>query len=229
MITGREGFIGSRLIDEVDDAIIHLDAVTGINQAKEIPAETFQRNVANTAYYLEMARQQGLKFVLASSAAAANPTNPYAASKAAAEAWCQAYRHTYETHVSILRFGNVYGPGSWYKTSCVARFCRDALEKGEIHVHGDGKQTRDLVYVDDVVKGILMHPDGLWGVRTGRQHSIIEVAEIIASLSGAKIQLSTDSFGAESSVDDSERLELNYMPLFEGLKRTWEWFKARSS
>jgi hypothetical protein len=120
-VTGHEGFIGSQLKPGEGKVIVHLDAITGIGEAAGQPHNTFQRNVGITADWLEEARTEGYKMVFASSAAAATPTNPYAASKAMSEMWCEVYRKTYGVHVSILRFANVYGPGSQYKTSCIAQ------------------------------------------------------------------------------------------------------------
>ena len=225
MITGKEGFIGSH-VEDIDGVIVHLDAITGISTALNSPVEAFLRNTSSTVIHLEAARQQNIKMVFASSAAAADPTNPYAASKAASEAWCEAYRHSYGVHVSILRFGNVYGPGSWHKSSCIAQMCKDAIEKGVITVKG-GNQTRDFVYVEDVVKAIYQHPDGLHGVRTGQQYAIKSVAEKIAALSGAEILYQDGLDGA--SMDATPALELDYKPLDEGLAETWAWFTRHRS
>jgi len=226
-ITGREGFIGSHLIERTETesggVFCHLDALTGIQESLEKPSDTFSRNVANTIKWLESARYCDRPFVFASSAAAANPTNPYAASKASCEAWCQAYRHSYGLHVSILRFANVYGPGSSHKTSCVAQMCKDALEHGKIYVHG-GEQCRDFVYVDDVVQAIIQHPDGLHGVRTGTTTELSQVAQALSELSGAKVVKRGEPLGADAPIDDSPVVGLDYLPLGTGLKRTYTWF-----
>jgi nucleoside-diphosphate-sugar epimerase len=105
--------------------------------------------------------------------------------------------------------------------------CRDALQKNKIYVHG-GEQIRDFVYVDDVVNAILKHPDGLWSVRTGGQFAVSTVAEILAGLSGAEIVVQKKA-GVYSSVDDAPRVEMDYMPLKEGLRKTYEWFELRAA
>ena len=221
MITGN-GFIAGHVQDQ-KDTIIHLDAITGINDCKNKPLATFMRNVSQTVTLLDQAKQEGKRFVFASSAAAADPTNPYAASKAASEAFCQAYREM-GCHVSILRFGNVYGPGSLHKTSCVAMMCREAIKNKVIYVDGDGKQTRDLVYVRDVAEAIRLAPDGTWSVRTGEQVEIWKVAEIIAELSGAMVYYSGEPGGASSSVDNAPRVDIGYLDLRKGLELTYTWF-----
>jgi UDP-glucose 4-epimerase len=229
IITGKEGFIGSQLKPGGGKAIVHLDAITGITDAAEQPQATFSRNVKETAAWLDKARVEGYRMVFASSAAAATPGNPYAASKAMCEMWCETYRRTYGVHVSILRFANVYGPGSQYKSSCVAQMCKDALEKGVITIHGDGGQVRDFVYVDDVCEAIHLHPDGLHGVRSGVWLSVGRIAEMISSLSGASIT-HTDSraHDVRRPADAAPWLRLNYMSMMTGLERTWEYFKSLS-
>lgn len=224
MIVGKEGFIGSHVTDK-DDTIIYLDAIPGIEDCKMRPVEAFNRNTATMANMLETARLTGKKFVYASSAAAANPNNPYAASKAAGEAWCQAYRATYSAHISVLRFANVYGPNSLHKTSCVARMCRGALKNGIIEVYGDGMQKRDFVYVKDVAKAISLAPDGLFSVRTGKQHTLKEIAELIAGLSGASIVYKDGPVGNKESTDASLRPMIDYRDVYSGIEETFEWFK----
>ncbi len=166
-VSGHEGFIGSQFLKATPEAIasvwedpplaegdtlIHLGALAGIGECLEDPQRTFVLNTADTANLLQTMRENGARMVFASSSAAANPMNPYAASKASAEAWCRAYRESYGVPVSILRFANVYGPGSMHKTSCVAQMCKDALEKRVITASGGGYQERDFVFVGDVDK-----------------------------------------------------------------------------
>lgn len=248
LVTGGEGFIGSRLLEQVDGdswephnngrpslhgygMVAHLGAMAGIGACLENPCGAFLMNCTDTLRLLQEAREDGwvraAGIVFASSAAAANPTNPYAASKAAMESWCQAYRHSYGVQISILRFGNVYGPGSWRKTSCVAQMCRDALDTGVITVHGKGHQTRDFVHVDDVIAGIQKAPDGLHSLRTGRPVSVRMMAETLSGICGARV-VHADHIqgGSEASHDDAPWLELDYTPLESGLRSTWEWFKA---
>lgn len=248
LVTGQEGFIGGRLYSRLiqnrhevtspgyerripranqPDVIAHVGAIAGIQQSLSDPKVVFEMNTRDTQRYLSIARAQQCPMVFASSAAAANPTNPYAASKAAAEAWCQAYRHSYGLTVSILRFGNVYGPGSAHKSSVVAKMCTDAIRKGEITIHGDGSQLRDFVYVEDVVDAILRYRDGLWSVRTGDLNTVARVAEIIAALSGAKIVHGDRSpLDSDRPTDDAPPalIDHHYTALEDGIRDTWKWF-----
>ena len=251
LITGDQGFIGSRLKmavgpmvqgcdlrSECDavwlpkstdvDCIAHLAAESGIQACANRPRAAFSNNVASLSSVLEIARVQGSYVAFASSSAAAAPTNPYAAHKAAGEALCDAYMHTYHITLSVLRLSNVYGPGSWHKSSVVAAMCRQALTEGIVTIDGDGTQKRDFVYVDDVCAAILSMPEGRWGVRTGTLTSVAQVAGIIAELSGVGIRYGDRRpFDVEVPVDHSPILDLDYRKLSDGLEETWKWFKLR--
>ena len=82
------------------------------------------------------------------------PTSPYGASKLAGEAYCSAFAGSYGLPTVALRFSNVYGPYSYHKGSVVAAFCKRALAGEPLVVYGDGTQTRDFVFVDDLCRGI---------------------------------------------------------------------------
>ena len=82
-----------------------------------------------------------------------HPLTPYGATKAAGEMLLSAYSGSYGLSTAALRFTNVYGPGMSHKDSFVPRLMRAALTDSGVRIYGDGKQRRDLVYVDDVVAG----------------------------------------------------------------------------
>ncbi len=84
------------------------------------------------------------------------PISPYGASKLAGEAYCSAYTGAYGLKTAALRFSNVYGPYSYHKGSVVAQFFRNLLRGEPIVVYGDGEQTRDFLYVADLVEAILL-------------------------------------------------------------------------
>lgn len=235
-LTGGEGFIGSRLVARMPgiqkwnfgieyDVVVHLGAMAGVPWSIEHPQRTFEFNTVGTYDVLEDARGLGAKVIFASSAAAANPASPYAASKASGEAWCKAYRTAYGMEIGILRFANVYGPGSLHKTSCVAQMCKDAIEKGVIRVDGHGGQERDFVYVEDVVDVILQVPRGDFSVRTGAFHNVYYVAQRLAELSGAKLVDGERMPGdVNKPSDDWPQFPTEYTPLDEGLELTWNYF-----
>ncbi len=151
------------------DAIIHFAANTGVPNSVENPRLDMECNVIGIFNMLEAARQNKIKrFVFASSGAPAgeveppiheelppHPVSPYGASKLAGEGYCSSYFKTFGIDTVSLRFGNVYGPGSKHKSSVVAKFIRLALEGKQVEIYGDGSQTRDFIYIDDLVDAVI--------------------------------------------------------------------------
>jgi UDP-glucose 4-epimerase len=150
------------------DVIVHLAANTGVEPSVRDPRKDCVTNVIGTLNYLEAARHAGVgRFVFASSGAplgevepplheelAPHPVSPYGASKLAGEGYCSAYWRTFGVETVALRFGNVYGPGSTHKGSAVARFVKRTMAGQPIEVYGDGTQTRDFIYVDDLIRAV---------------------------------------------------------------------------
>lgn len=152
------------------DVIVHLAANTGVGPSVENPRRDCVTNVIGTLNMLEAARHNGVKrFVFASSGApvgeveppiheeiAPHPVSPYGASKLAGEGYCSAYYRTFGIDTVALRFGNVYGPGSTHKSSVVAKFIKQALAGETLEIYGDGTQTRDFIYIADLVRAVLL-------------------------------------------------------------------------
>lgn len=183
--------------------IVHLAANTGVAPSVADPRGDCITNVIGTLNYLEAARCNGVeRFVFASSGATvgevvppihervpARPVSPYGASKLAGEAYCSAYARSFGITTVALRFGNVYGPGSAHKESVVAKFIRHAFAGEKLPIYGDGNQTRDFVFVHDLVRAIRLactvpHVAGeIFQIATARETTIIELAtELIAAL-----------------------------------------------
>jgi UDP-glucose 4-epimerase len=162
------------------DVIVHLAANTGVMPSVEDPRADCMSNVLGTLNYLEAARHNGVgRFVFASSGGTvigeaeppiheemvAHPVAPYGASKLAGEGYCSAYFKTFGIETVALRFGNVYGPLSGHKNSVVARFIKRALDGEVLEIYGDGTQTRDFIYVADLVGAVRLAAtvDGVGG------------------------------------------------------------------
>lgn len=179
------------------DIIVHLAANTGVGPSVEDPRSDCMTNVIGTFNYLESARHHQIKrFIFASSGAPAgeveppiheelppHPVSPYGASKLAGEGYCSAYNRTFNIDTVALRFGNVYGPGSLHKSSVVAKFIRRALEGETLEIYGDGTQTRDFIFIDDLTDAILLASikNGIGGeafqIATNRETTVGEMTE----------------------------------------------------
>ena len=150
------------------DVIVHLAANTGVGPSVENPRKDMEANVIGTFNMLEAARQNNVKrFIFASSGApigeceppiheelAPHPVSPYGASKLAGEGYCSAYYRAYGLETVALRFGNVYGPLSAGKNSVIAKFIKQAIAGETLEIYGNGEQTRDFIYIDDLIQAI---------------------------------------------------------------------------
>ncbi len=150
------------------ECIVHLAANTGVGPSVEDPRADMEANIIGIFNMLESARLNKIgQFVFASSGAPAgiveppiheemapHPVSPYGASKLAGEGYCSSYFQTFGINTISLRFGNVYGPRSKKKSSVVAKFIRQALNGEVCEIYGDGSQTRDFIYIDDLIDAI---------------------------------------------------------------------------
>jgi len=251
----RDGELAKEVCQGVD-VIVHLAANTGVMPSIDDPMSDCLTNVIGTVNYLEAARLAGVKrFVFASSGAPigectppiheelpSHPVSPYGASKLAGEGYCSAYHGSFGLETVALRFGNVYGPRSSHKGSVVAKFIRHILAGEDLPIYGDGNQTRDFIYIDDLVNAILLalEKSGIGGevfqIATHREHTVGEVAEILNRLAEkhlgrkGRIVYEEERKGEvrrNYSDISKARTMLGFEPkvgLEEGLERTFGWF-----
>ncbi|MGE5537987.1 MAG: NAD-dependent epimerase/dehydratase family protein [Gemmatimonas sp.] len=240
------------------DAVVHLAANTGVGPSVANPRRDCSINVLGTLNYLEACRHAGCKrFVFASSGAPVgecnppiheelppHPESPYGASKLAGEGYCSAYKRSFGIDTTVLRFGNCYGPLSSHKGSVVAKFIRDALQQRTWEIYGDGHQTRDFIYVDDIVDAILRAATvaGIGGqifqIATNAETSVLELSDRLRSILRERgVAVPAVRHGATRTGDvrrnfsdtSKARARLEWqarVPLDEGLRRTVDWFLA---
>ena len=261
--TDVELVVGDILDDELAlkvtqgcNIIVHFAANTGVGPSVENPRDDMLANVVGTFNYLEAARINKIpRFVFASSGARAgeveppiheelppHPVSPYGASKLAGEGYCSAYKRTFGIDTVMLRFGNVYGPGSVHKSSVVAKFIRRALAGQALEIYGDGTQTRDFVYIDDLIDAVMRASTvpGIGGeafqIASSHETTVAELTEQLVAIlhdsgvSGIKV------INAETRLGDVKRnysdtrkahARLGWQPkvaLDEGLRKTVAYF-----
>jgi UDP-glucose 4-epimerase len=183
------------------EVIYHLAAQIDVRRAVEDPAFDATVNVVGTATLLEGARRSGVRRVVLASTGGAiygdadvvptpeeaepRPLSPYAASKAAAELYMGLYHRLYGLSTFSLRLANVYGPRQdpMGEAGVVAIYCGRALNGGVATVFGDGRQTRDFVYVGDVADAFVAagasDAQGCCNVSTGLETTVLELAEAL--------------------------------------------------
>ena len=232
-------------------AVVHLAALTSVLRSVDAPMQTFAQNVTITQVLLELSRGSGVdRFILASTNAVVGnvgtstitadlplrPLTPYGATKAACEMLLSAYSGSYGLATAALRFTNVYGPGMSHKDSFVPRMMRAALKGEGVRIYGDGKQRRDLVYIDDVVAGILLALDkgydGRAIIGSGRSVSVLEMVEAVRAVTGRPVPAEhvEAPAGEMPAVVVDITNDLGYEPtvsLNDGLSRTWQYFRTQ--
>ena len=171
-------------------AVINLAARAGVRQSVENPWVYIETNITGTLNLLELCKEfEVKKFVLASTSSlygAKNPlpfredadTNaplsPYAASKKGAEALCHSYHYLYDMDITVVRYFTVYGPAGRPDMS-LFRFVQWISEEQEVTVFGDGQQSRDFTYVDDIARGTIkaLKPLGYETINLGSDEPVV--------------------------------------------------------
>jgi UDP-glucose 4-epimerase len=189
------------------ELVVHLAAQADVGTSVEQPVLDAQVNVLGTIHVLEAARGQGAQVVFSSTGGAIygeaaeparedderRPLSPYGTSKLAAEAYLSTWNALHGGNHVTLRFGNVYGPRQLAELEGgVVAIFMDRLRAGEgVQIHGDGEQTRDFVYVGDVVAGVLAaigHHGGVYNLGTGRATSVNALFETCRGVAGVEAE-----------------------------------------
>jgi len=234
------------------DYFIHLAAETDVRKSMANPKESLMSNYNNLICCLNYALELNVKkFIFASSAGCVgnnpipldeqssfNPVSPYAASKLCGEIVCGLYSKLGLKTVS-LRFSNIYGIHSNHKHSVVISFMKSIKAGKQITIYGDGKQTRDFIYVDDVVLSIIKsatkNVEGTFCISSNIETSInelIEIIELSLNMKARRISLmQVDGEIANSLVNNTKAvkdLQLswnNTINLNEGIKKIAKWLE----
>jgi UDP-glucose 4-epimerase len=239
------------------EVVVHLAAHTRVVDSLENPALNFEINAQGTFNLLEACRKAGVrKFIFASTGGAIlgeqeppvhegmvpRPVSPYGAGKLAGEAYCSAFFGSYGLNTAALRFSNVYGPFSYHKGSVVAQFFRDIMQGKPLVIYGDGKQTRDFLYVGDLVEAILLAdktntPGEVFQIASGKETSLLALLEEMRKvLPNVQMEVRFEAARAGeirrnyASIEKARRM-LGFDPrtqLPDGLRKTWEWFQGRN-
>ena len=235
--------------------VCHQAALRSVERSVDDPLSSDEVNVHGTLHILMAAREaKTVKRVVYASSSSVygdnetlpkredltpQPVSPYAVSKLAAENYCRVFTKLYGLETVSLRYFNVFGPrqspSSKY-AAVVPLFMRAALQHEPLEVHGDGEQSRDFTYIDNVVQANLLSctTPGVGGevfnVACGERHSLIEIADIVARFVGRELprrHIETrrgDVRHTLASIDRAVKL-LGYRPevgFEDGLRRTFD-------
>lgn len=242
-------------LDSPPDYIFHLAAIPGVPQSFRDPVGTTEISVMGTMNVIDAALRWGSNLVFASTCAVygnnedipieetapPSPLSPYASAKLMCENVIYNLRENNGLKGCALRFFNVYGPRqdptSPY-SAVIPRFIERCMAGKPPIIYGDGGQTRDFVYVDDLVRALILAADALpdrpVNIGTGVQTSIQAIAELIMEHTGYsgdilyKDPRPGEVYKSVASIELAEKL-LNWRPKISmeaGIQMTIEWYKG---
>lgn len=267
-ITFYKGSITDRkFLDKVfkkhkPEYIFHFAAMPRVSVSVEFPVETTENNIVGTVAVLEAAKNHGAQRVIYSSSSSVyggadqlptpettpiNPKSPYALQKYVGEPYCKIFSSLFGLDTAVLRYFNVFGPGQFGNSpySTVMAGWLEALYfpgSKELFLEGDGLQSRDFTYVDNVVqaniKAMLCEKrinGEAFNVAGGERTTLLEVRKLIEQYTGKKLSIEMrptrigDVRHSHANISKAKKV-LDYKPEVDfktGLKKTIAWFDSR--
>lgn len=208
----RDKRVINRAVKDMD-FVLHQAALIYVRESLKNPEETNEVNINGTLNLLEAAQKEKVKrFIFASSGGAIYddsaklpfkesspllPQSPYGISKLAGEYYCRLFQKVYVLETVILRYFNVFGPRQNLDSpyaAVIPKFIKLMLADEQPTIYGDGKQSRDFVYIDDVVEANLLAcfkkdlGERIFNIASGKQVSINQLVKILNSLMSKKIK-----------------------------------------
>lgn len=240
------------------DYIFNLAALVSVPESIEKPHECIEINVKGLLNLLELAKKYKIKKLVHSSSAAVYgdepeqpkkishrpmPKTPYGITKLDGEYYCQMYSEQFGVPAVSLRYFNVFGsrqnPQSQY-AAAIPIFVNNALQNKDITIYGDGNQTRDFIFVKDVVRANVLAAEsniskGVFNAATEKTVTIKETAQKIIELTNSKSKIifaderAGDIKHSQAEITET-RIQLGFKPEFsfeDGLKETINYFKNK--
>jgi nucleoside-diphosphate-sugar epimerase len=239
------------------NCIFHLAAIASVQKSIEDPLKTNEINLGGTLNVLVAARDAGARRMIFASSAAVygdslelpkreemvpEPKSPYAITKLAGEHYCRVFNEIYGLETASLRFFNVFGPwqdpNSEY-SGVISKFISAAYSGRNPMVFGDGTQTRDFVFVEDVVRACILicrsKVSGTYNIARGQSTSLNQLLQVIGNVAGNEIQpVYAESRPGDimhSLADVFRARSIGFNPetsLKDGLKKTMEWIAQQN-
>lgn len=249
-----------RALDGID-FVLHQAALRSVPRSVDDPLSTNEVNITGTLKLQLAAHQAKVKRVVYASSSSVygdsknipqketqtpSPISPYAVSKLSAENYCQVFAKTFGMETVSLRYFNVFGPRQDPESKYAAvipQFIQSVLNNSQIEVHGDGKQSRDFTYIDNVVSANILAAltPGISGqvfnIACGKSNSVLDIVKTLEEITSSKLQRNHiapragDVRRTCADISKAKKL-LKYSPKVEfkeGLKRTFEWFTEKQN
>ncbi len=239
------------------DFVLHQAALRSVPRSIDDPISTNDVNITGTLLLLKVAKELNIKRVVYASSSSVygdsqelpkvetqlpKPVSPYAVSKLTGEYYCRVYSKTFGLETVSLRYFNVFGPRQDPKSQYAAvipKFITSAILDEELEVHGDGKQSRDFSYIDNVVKANILACEAknvsgeVFNIACNKNYTVLEIAKTIGEILDKKVKIKhTDVRPGDvrhtlADISKAEKL-LGYkvqVDFYEGMRRTVEYFQ----
>jgi nucleoside-diphosphate-sugar epimerase len=243
------------------DTVFHIAAIPSVPKSVVDPVPSHESNIDGTFNVLRACVEGKVRKVVYAASSSAygdtevlpkvetmqpNPKSPYAAQKLMGEYYCSAFSSCYGLDATSLRFFNVYGPrqdpGSPY-SGIISVFMTCVLNRTSPTIHGDGEQTRDFTYIDDVVDLVIKASKApgvagkVFNAGNGNRYSLNQIWKLVQKTEGVEVPAKYGPPRAgdvrDSQADTAAAIrELGLAPRFsieEGLRRTLEWYRSSVS
>ena len=241
--------------EEKPEIVFHFAAQIDVRKSVKDPIQDAEVNILGSLNLLQNCQKAGVKkFIFASSGGAIygdtdviptpethteNPESPYGICKLTIEKYLHFYKETFGLNYTALRFANIYGPrqNSKGEAGVIAVFCDKMLKNQEVVINGDGEQTRDFVFVDDVINAALLSMEqeksDMYNIGAGEETNINDIFRKIKELTGSNCEEAhapTKAGEQKRSCLDNSRAKqgLNWESKYNlerGLEKTIKWFK----
>lgn len=237
------------------DVVVHHAAHISIRNSLEKPIFDANINIIGSLNILELCKKYNVKKIVYASSGGAvygepeylpcdekhviNPISHYGVSKHTVEHYLWLYKYLYKIDYAILRYANIYGPRQdpRCEAGVISIFLENLLNGKECQIFGDGKQTRDFVYVKDVVEANLLalYKSGLFNISSNTQTSVNEIYALLVEI----MNIDSKPVYSDEVPGDLREIYLDYSSankllkwnpkdgIKEGLKETVEWFKNK--
>ncbi|MEM3422839.1 MAG: SDR family oxidoreductase [Candidatus Bilamarchaeaceae archaeon] len=243
-------------IENVDYVLHHAAQISVVDSIKN-PKKTWEINIKGTKLLLNAAVKNKVKKVILASSAAVygnepglpkteqmrtKPTSPYGDSKLMNEYMAQKYHQQDKINIISLRYFNVYGPRQHPQSAyagVISKFMEKMIKGERPIIYGNGEQTRDFVYVEDVVSANILAlestvKNGIYNIGSGKETSLNELVKTLNEILGTKIEPIYEpprEGDIQRSVADISKAkkDLGYIPKYtlkEGLTKTIEWYRS---
>ncbi len=242
---------------EKPQVVFHFAAHIEARQSAEDPIFDAKTNVLGSLNILENCRNFGIKKIIFSSSGGevygdakiiptpesyeALPISPYGVAKLTVEKYLYSYLKMYDLNFVALRYGNIYGPrqNPYGEAGVIAIFLNKMLNKKQPLIHGNGKQTKDYVFINDVISATISaskkNINGAINIATGKETSVLEIFNKLKKMTGFKgekkhVPLPVIGFKRGALSIKMAKKTINWQPeynLEKGLQETFHWFKYK--